>query len=67
MGPVVMGGFSTLEIRAMAMEVRGLNLKTKRNYIIEVPDRKIDKMLRWITVILSVVLLALSIYLKVAS
>lgn len=65
MGPVVMGGFSTLEIRAMAMEVRGLNLKTKRNYIIEVPDRKIDKILRWIIVIVSVAVLALSIYLKV--
>ncbi len=64
LGPVVMGSFSTLEIRAMAMEVRGFNLPTRRSYIREIPDRPGDRVLRLATLAGSAALLGLSIYLR---
>ena len=60
MTPVVIGGFSTLEVRAMAMEVRGINLTTTRNYIQEVPDCTSDRVLRWVIIVISVLVLTAS-------
>jgi len=65
MAPVVMGSFSSLEIRAMALEVRGFNLPTKRVYIREVVDSPRDRALRRLVVIGALLLLALSIYLRI--
>jgi len=65
MAPVVMGSFSSLEIRAMALEVRGFNLPIKRVYIREVLDTPKDSRLRFVIISGAVLLLALSIYLRV--
>lgn len=62
--PVVVGGFSSLEIRAMAIEVRGISIKTKRIYLTQVPDRKLDKILRWVIIASAVALLVFSVVQK---
>ncbi len=59
--PMVIGSFASIEIKAMALEVRGFDLPTKRKYITEVPDTKLDKAIRTGMVVVSVLLIAFSI------
>ena len=49
--PVVMGSISALEIRAMALEVRGFNLTSPRNYLHQVKDTPRDALIRRLTII----------------
>jgi energy-coupling factor transport system permease protein len=49
--PVVMGSISALEIRAMALEVRGFNLTTPRNYLHQVKDTPRDALIRRLNMI----------------
>lgn len=62
MAPVVMGGFTSMEIRAMALEVRGFNLKTKPVYIRDVPDTSQDKLLRKVIFAFTLIIVISSIY-----
>ncbi len=64
MAPVVMGSFASLEIRAMALEVRGFNLKTKRVYIREVFDTQRDQFLRRGFIVVTIMILIVSVYFK---
>jgi energy-coupling factor transport system permease protein len=53
MAPVVMGSISALEIRAMALEVRGFNLTNPRSYLHQVADSPLDRNLRRLMIILT--------------
>jgi energy-coupling factor transport system permease protein len=63
--PMVIGSFSSLEIKAMALEVRGFDLPTRRVYITEVPDTRLDHTIRVALVVLSVLLIGVSILLRI--
>jgi energy-coupling factor transporter transmembrane protein EcfT len=62
---MVIGSFSSLEIKAMALEVRGFDLPTRRVYITEVPDTRLDHTIRVALVVLSVLLIGVSILLRI--
>ena len=62
MAPVVMGSFASLEIRAMALEVRGFNLPNRRVYIREVADTPQDAVLRRVIMVIAGLILVVSIY-----
>jgi energy-coupling factor transport system permease protein len=55
--PVVMGSIQSLEIRAMALEVRGFNLKNRRSYLHVVPDSDRDRLLRRLMMAATVLLI----------
>ena len=65
MAPVVMGSFASLEIRAMALEVRGFNLTNQRTYIREVVDTPRDRILRRAILIVAFIILVASIYFRI--
>lgn len=45
--PLVLGAFSEIEQRAVALELRGFNLPGKRNSLRTVPDNAVQRVLRW--------------------
>ena len=57
LAPLVMGSISSLEIRAMALEVRGFNLTTPRTYLHQLVDTPLDRALRKVMVLLTLALI----------
>lgn len=54
-GPLVFGSLSEVEERAIAIEARGFTSKQTKTSLNEIPDRSIDKTLRWILVLLVII------------
>lgn len=47
MVPLLTGALISAETRSLALEARGFNRTGPRSYLIEVPDKDIDRTLRW--------------------
>jgi energy-coupling factor transport system permease protein len=47
--PLLAGALISVETRALALEARGFSRGGLRNHMIEVPDRKTDRVIRWYT------------------
>jgi energy-coupling factor transporter transmembrane protein EcfT len=52
---LVFGSLSEVEERAIAIEARGFTSKQTKTSLNEIPDRSIDKALRWILVLLVII------------
>jgi energy-coupling factor transport system permease protein len=56
--PLLAGALISVETRSLALEARGFSRGGLRNHLIEVPDRKTDRVIRW-SVVAIVVLVAI--------
>lgn len=54
-GPLVFGSLAEVEERAIAIEARGFTSKQVKTSLNEIPDRAIDKALRWIMLLLVII------------
>ena len=45
--PLLAGALISVETRSLALEARGFSRVGMRNYLIEVPDRTTDRVIRW--------------------
>jgi energy-coupling factor transport system permease protein len=63
-GPLVFGSLVEVEERAIAIEARGFTSKKTKTSLHEIPDTNFDQILRWILVILTVVSIAVRIWLS---
>ncbi len=59
--PLVIGAFTEIEQRAIALEARGFNLPGRRTSLREVSDSKLQKTLRWLMLCVSVIIFATAI------
>lgn len=55
--PLVLGAFSEIEQRAIALELRGFRSQCKQTSLREVPDSKTQQILRWLMVLTALLLL----------
>ena len=63
-GPLVFGSLVEVEERAVAIEARGFTSTRKKTFLHQIPDTKIEKMIRMLLLLLIVVTLALKIWLS---
>jgi energy-coupling factor transport system permease protein len=49
--PLLIGMLITTETRSLALESRGFTRRNKRTFLFDVPDRPIDRALRWVAVL----------------
>jgi energy-coupling factor transport system permease protein len=61
-GPLVFGSLAEVEERAIAIEARGFTSKKNKTSLYEIPDRRLDQVIRWGLVILVVVSIALNLW-----
>ena len=64
LGPLVFGSLVEVEERAIAIEARGFTSTHTKTSLYEIPDRGMDKALRWILLLLILSVLALRIWLS---
>jgi energy-coupling factor transport system permease protein len=62
-GPLVFGSLVEVEERAIAIEARAFTAKTPKTSFREIPDTRADKVLRWVMVLLTVVVIVGRIWL----
>jgi len=62
-GPLVFGSLVEVEERAIAIEARGFTSKKVKTSLHEIPDRNLDKLIRWGLVILIIISIVLNIWL----
>jgi len=62
-GPLVFGSLVEVEERAIAIEARGFTSKKIKTSLHEIPDRNLDKLIRWGLVILIIISIVLNIWL----
>jgi energy-coupling factor transport system permease protein len=62
-GPLVFGSLVEVEERAIAIEARGFTSKKVKTSLHEIPDRSVDKLIRWGLVILIIISIVLNIWL----
>ncbi len=62
-GPLVFGSLVEVEERAIAIEARGFTSKKIKTSLHEIPDRSVDKLIRWGLVILIIISIVLNIWL----
>lgn len=48
LSPLLIGMLITTETRALALESRGFTRRNERTFLFEVPDRSVDRALRWV-------------------
>jgi energy-coupling factor transport system permease protein len=63
-GPLVFGSLAEVEERAIAIEARGFTSKKVKTSLHEIPDRNLDKLLRWVLIILVIISIALNLWLS---
>lgn len=63
-GPLVFGSLVEVEERAIAIEARGFTSTHAKTFLHEVPDTQIDKILRWLLILLVIASLAFRIWLS---
>jgi energy-coupling factor transport system permease protein len=51
MAPLLIGTLIATETRALALESRGFTRKGERTYLLDVPDTRLDRTLRWLAVL----------------
>jgi energy-coupling factor transport system permease protein len=62
--PLVFGSLVEVEERAIAIEARGFTSKKAKTSLHEIPDSRLDQVIRWILVILVIISIALTIWLS---
>jgi energy-coupling factor transport system permease protein len=62
--PLVFGSLVEVEERAIAIEARGFTSKKEKTSLHEIPDSRLDQVIRWILVILVIISIALTIWLS---
>jgi energy-coupling factor transport system permease protein len=62
--PLVFGSLVEVEERAIAIEARGFTSKKEKTSLHEIPDSRLDQVIRWILVILVILSIALTIWLS---
>jgi len=60
---LVFGSLVEVEERAIAIEARGFTSKKVKTSLHEIPDRNLDKLIRWGLVILIIISIVLNIWL----
>ena len=63
-GPLVFGSLAEVEERAIAIEARGFTSKKVKTSLYEIPDRSLDKIIRWVLIILVIISIVLKIWLS---
>jgi energy-coupling factor transport system permease protein len=63
-GPLVFGSLVEVEERAIAIEARGFTSTHAKTSLHEVADSGLDKIIRWVLVVLVIIVLALKIWLS---
>ncbi len=63
-GPLVLGSLVEVEERAIAIEARGFTSNHQKTSLHEIPDTNVDKVIRWILVLLVITSIALKIWLS---
>jgi len=61
-GPLVFGSLVEVEERAIAIEARGFTSKKLKTSLYEIPDRSLDKSIRWGLIILVIISIALNLW-----
>jgi energy-coupling factor transport system permease protein len=62
--PLVFGSLVEVEERAIAIEARGFTSKKVKTSLHEIPDSRLDQVIRWILVILVIISIALTLWLS---
>jgi energy-coupling factor transport system permease protein len=62
--PLVFGSLVEVEERAIAIEARGFTSKKAKTSLHEIPDSRLDQVIRWILIILVIISIALTIWLS---
>jgi energy-coupling factor transport system permease protein len=63
-GPLVFGSLVEVEERAIAIEARGFTSTHVKTSLHDIPDSRMDKMIRWALIVLIILTLALRIWLS---
>jgi energy-coupling factor transport system permease protein len=63
-GPLVFGSLVEVEERAIAIEARGFTSTRAKTSLYSIPDTSIDKIIRWVLVIIIIITLASRIWLS---
>ena len=63
-GPLVFGSLVEVEERAIAIEARGFTSKKEKTSLHEIPDSRLDQVIRWGLVIFVVISIALKLWLS---
>lgn len=63
-GPLVFGSLVEVEERAIAIEARGFTSTRIKTFLYEIPDSKLDKIIRWLIILLVIASIALRIWLS---
>ena len=63
-GPLVFGSLAEVEERAIAIEARGFTSKKEKTSLHEVTDLTVDKVIRWVLILLVIISIVLNLWLS---